>query len=98
MLEPIYREFFKTLGNRERVQIVLCLLDGEKSVAEIMSVIDAEQTSVSHNLKRLLQCSFVTVKPNGKERIYSVNKETIAPLFKIIKKHANKHCKKLCRS
>ena len=96
MLEPIYREFFKTLGNQERVQIVLCLLKGDKSVSEIVRVIGAEQTSVSHNLKRLLRCSFVSMKPNGKERVYSVNKETIAPLFDIIKKHANKYCKKLC--
>lgn len=96
MLEPIYREFFKTLGNQERVQIVLCLLNDDKTVSEIVKAIGAEQTSVSHNLRRLLQCSFVTVKPNGNERIYSVNKETIAPLFDIIKKHANKYCKKLC--
>jgi len=96
MLEPRYREFFKTLGNQERVGIIICLLKGDKNVSEIVKVTGGEQTSVSHNLQRLLHCSFVTMKPNGKERIYSVNKETIAPLFEIIKKHANKYCKKLC--
>ena len=98
MLEPIYREFFKTLGNKQRVAIIVTLLEGDKNVTQIVRALKAEQSSVSHNLKRLLRCSFISVKPNGKERIYSVSKETIAPLFKLIKNHANKHCKKLCCS
>lgn len=98
MLESIYKEFFKTLGNRQRIEIVLCLLSGDKNVTEIVECLKAEQSSVSHNLKRLLKCAFIFVKPNGKERIYSVNKKTIAPLFGLIKKHANKYCKKLCCS
>ena len=96
MLAPLYKEFFKTLGNQQRIEIVLTLVDGEKSVNELVKILNAEQSSISHNLKRLLRCSFISVKPKGKERIYSVNKETIAPLFKLIKQHANKYCKKLC--
>jgi len=84
MLEPVYREFFKTLGNKQRIAIILSLLDGDKNVSQLVNGLKAEQSSVSHNLKRLLACSFITVKPNGKERIYSANQETIAPLI-----HAN---------
>ena len=96
MLEPIYKEFFKTLGNQQRIKIVLALLDGDKTVTQIAENIKGEQSTVSHNLKRLLKCSFISVKPRGKERVYSVNKTTIAPLFKLIKKHANQYCQKLC--
>lgn len=96
MLEPIYKEFFKTLGNQERIEIVWCLLEKDKNVSQIVEILKAEQSSVSHNLQRLLKCAFISVKPNGKERVYSVNKETIAPLFELIKKHANKYCKKFC--
>lgn len=96
MLEPRYKEFFKTLGNQQRVEIVLCLLGGDKNVSQIVQCLKAEQSSISHNLKRLLQCSFVRMKPNGKERLYSINKETIGPLFQLIKKHANRYCKKFC--
>lgn len=96
MLEPIYKEFFKTLGNQQRIEIVLALLDGDKTVTEIAKLLNAEQSTISHNLKRLLQCSFVSVKPNGKERIYTINKDTVKPLMQLIKKHANTYCKTLC--
>ena len=97
MLKKQYREFFKTLGNQQRIAIVLCLLKKPMSVSEIIDCLKAEQSTVSHNLKRLEQCAFVTVKPNGKQRIYSVNKKTIAPLFTLIEKHADAYCKKSCR-
>lgn len=96
MLKKQYKEFFKTLGNQQRIEIVLCLLEGDRNVSEIVKCLKAEQSTISHNLKRLLSCSFIAVKPNGKERIYSVNKKTIAPLFKLIKNHAETYCKKLC--
>lgn len=96
MLKNQYNEFFKTLGNQQRIEIILCLLEGDKNVTEIVKCLKAEQSTISHNLKRLLSCSFIAVKPNGKERIYSVNKKTIAPLFKLIKNHSETYCKKVC--
>lgn len=96
MLKKQYKEFFKTLGHQQRVEIIFCLLKSDMNVSEIVEFLKAEQSTVSHNLKRLLKCSFIKVKPNGKERVYSVNKETIAPLFKSIKDHAEKYCKNSC--
>lgn len=96
MLKKQYKEFFKTLGNQQRIEIVFCLLEDDKNVSEIVKYLNAEQSTVSHNLKRLLKCSFITVEPNGKERIYSVNKKTIAPLFGLIEKHSDIYCKILC--
>lgn len=96
MLKKQYKQFFKTLGNQQRIEIVLYLLDGEKSVSEIVKCLKGEQSTISHNLKRLEECAFVSVKPDGKQRIYAVNQKTIAPLFKLIEKHAEKYCKNLC--
>lgn len=96
MLEKQYKEFFKTLGNQQRIEIVLCLLEGDKNVTEIVQCLKAEQSTISHNLKRLLSCSFIAVKPNGKERIYTVNKRTIKPLFGLIQKHSQTYCKDVC--
>lgn len=96
MLKSEYKEFFKTLGNQQRIEVVLCLMDGDKSVSKIIECLGAEQSTVSHNLKRLLKCSFISVKPNGKERIYSVNEGTIKPLFALIEQHANVYCKDNC--
>lgn len=96
MLEKQYKEFFKTLANEQRVEIVLCLMKAPMTVGELADCLEAPQSTISHNLKRLLKCSFVTVKARGKERVYSVNKKTIAPLFKLIERHAETYCKPLC--
>jgi len=96
MLPDKYKEFFKTLGNQKRVEIVLALIDKDMNVTDICKKLDVEQSSVSHNLRRLEKCKFVEVNPNGKERIYSLNKETIRPLFECIKKHSDKFCEKNC--
>lgn len=96
MLKKQYKEFFKTLGNEQRVEIVLCLLKGDMNVNKLADCLEAPQSTISHNLKRLLACSFVHVKTRGKERIYSINRKTIAPLFKLIERHAETYCKTLC--
>jgi DNA-binding transcriptional ArsR family regulator len=96
-LHPQYQEFFKTLGNETRVQILLTLnKDGDCNVSELTQKLKVDQSTVSHNLKRLEVCKFVTVKPNGKERVYQLNEKTIKPLFALIKKHAETYCQRLC--
>jgi len=96
MLKKPYELFFQTLANQQRLGIINLLRRGPKNVTQICKELDFNQTTVSHNLRRLKTCSFVSVKKNSKERIYSLNKETIKPLMNIIDKHTNKFCKHLC--
>jgi len=96
-LQPQYKEFFKTLGNQTRVNILLHLeRDGKCNVLTLTKKLGVDQSTISHNLRRLETCKFVTVEPNGQERVYSLNKATIKPLFKLIKKHAQTYCKNYC--
>lgn len=74
------------------------LLKKPMSVSDIVKMTGMEQSAVSHHLKRLKLCSFVQMKADGKERIYSVNEETVEPLFRLMDKHASKYCKHLCCS
>lgn len=67
------------------------------SVTSIANTIGAEQSAVSHNLKQLLVCHFVTVSQDGKERIYTINEETVKPLFIQIEKHVSKYCIESCK-
>jgi len=96
MLKSEYKKFFLTLGNEQRIEIILCLLEGPKTVTEIVEKVGAQQSTISHNLHQLRACSFVEVEVKGKRRVYSVNKKTISPLFKLIQKHAQTYCKKQC--
>ena len=88
--------FFKSLCNDTRLGIVLCLKNGPKNVSQLTDELKMEQSRVSHNLQCLTQNGFVTVKQEGKQRIYSLNKDTIIPIFKGIEKHIIKHKVKTC--
>lgn len=91
-----HRIFFETLGNQKRWEIITLLEDGPLRATEISDKLGYEQSLTSHHLGRLLRCGFVHVQPNGAERIYSLNKDTIEPLLKVVHRHIDTYCAKVC--
>jgi len=92
-----FDHFFTILGNKQRVRLLQLLnKEGPKSVSSITEALKSDQSAVSHNLKQLLECHFVTVQQAGKQRIYSINEDTVKPLFEQIDKHVSKYCVKDC--
>lgn len=97
MSEKTYKIFFGTLANRNRLKIINLLRKGSKCVHEICKELDFNQTTVSHNLKRLLRCGFVFMEKKGKNRCYSLNKKTIKPLMNLIDNHMCCYCEKIAK-
>lgn len=103
-MKEVCSGFFNTLANRTRLSILYTLKEAPRSVNEIVDATGLEQSLVSHNLRLLRQCNFVEVSVKGKQRIYSLNKRTIVPLFELVDKHIGSfchdqqspHCKKAC--
>lgn len=93
---PPHKFFFETLSNKIRWQIIHLLLDKNYKATDIAHKLGYEQSLVSHHLGRLKKCGFVTVQVSGKERIYKLNKTTIAPILKLADKHINDFCCKFC--
>ena len=89
-----YYLFFGNLANPLRVEIISALKVKELSVMELAKKLGEEQSKISHALKAMKNCSIVNVEQEGKKRIYSLNKETILPMLKIIDKHEAKFCGK----
>ena len=89
-----YYDFFATLANRTNQLIINVLADGPKNVTQITKETNLEQSKISHALRRLSECKFVDYKQSGKERIYTLNKETILPILKLADQHAHKMCTK----
>jgi DNA-binding transcriptional ArsR family regulator len=96
MLSPAHQQFLKTLSNTGRMELMLLLLKKSMNVGDLVEKSGLEQSAVSHHLKRLKLCGFVTVETKGKERVYSVNEETVGPLFRLMNTHVKKYCFKLC--
>jgi len=92
-----YSTFFETIGNKTRLKILEALQVKSMSVTEICEKVNEEQSKISHNLKCLTECHFLDVKQDGKKRIYSLNKDTIVPLMKLVDAHVKKHCCVNCK-
>ncbi len=84
--------FFKVLANPTRLAILELLREKPRSVSEIARKLKQEQSMISHNLEPLEKCRFAFSERKEKERIYSVNKETAEPLFKLFEYHVQKYC------
>lgn len=87
-----YNIFFSNLANPLKIGIILSLREKPKSVSELMRDLEVEQSKISHALTSLKCCSIVNMKQRGKERVYSLNDDTIVPMLKLIDKHASVHC------
>ena len=86
--------FFSTLSTPSRLGILELLREAPRNVTQIAEALKQEQSMISHNLKPLTRCGFVFVERKGKERIYSLNRKTMEPMYKIIDDHMKKYCPK----
>ena len=67
-LKQPYRQFFGTLANQVRLEIIEQLSTGKSNVTDIVTNLNYDQSTISHSLKRLEECGFVKVQPRGKEK------------------------------
>jgi DNA-binding transcriptional ArsR family regulator len=95
---PSYNLFFETISPRIRIKILELLKNKAMSVTEIASAMNEEQSKISHNLIKLKECHLLDVKQQGKKRIYSLNKDTMVPIMKLVDKHVRKYCCKECKA
>ncbi len=93
---PSYNLFFETVSNKSRMKILQFLKNKPMNVTELCNALKEEQSKVSHNLRKLADCHLIDMKKDGKNRVYSLNKETMIPLMSLVEKHVNKYCCKSC--
>jgi DNA-binding transcriptional ArsR family regulator len=91
-LTKICHRFFTNLANPTRLAAIEQLMQKPMSVNELATALGQEQSMISHNLKPLLQCNIITIQKQGKQHIFTVNKETMCPIFGAIENHAQKFC------
>ncbi len=81
-----------TLANPTRLAIIERLYRSDMNVTELSEALGQDQSMISHNLKKLVQCKLAYPTPSGKSRIYSLNRETAEAIFKAVQDHAKEHC------
>ena len=91
-LTNICHRFFTNLANPTRLAAIEQLMDKGMSVNELATALGQEQSMISHNLKPLLECNLIIIEKQGKKHIYTVNQETLCPIFAAIEHHSQKFC------
>ncbi|MEA3248380.1 MAG: metalloregulator ArsR/SmtB family transcription factor [Nanoarchaeota archaeon] len=88
--------FFRNLANPLKVKIITELKKKPLTVTKLTEILKEEQSKISHALANLKACNIVKSISEGKQRIYSLNKQTILPIMEIIDKHKKSYCKGEC--
>ena len=66
---------FQTLADPTRLRIVQALCRGEHAVNDLVRAVDIDQSGVSRHLRILGEAGFVTMRPDGPRRLYSLRPE-----------------------
>ena len=77
----IYQEsakVFKALGDPRRATIIDMLSCGELCACKILEKFEMSQSTLSHHMKLLCDCSIVEARNEGKWTYYSLNSEVIS--------------------
>jgi DNA-binding transcriptional ArsR family regulator len=73
-------DVFQILADPTRRRLVDALRGGERSVGELVDVVDIGQPGVSRQLAILQEADFVVVRPEGRRRLYALRPEPFQEL------------------
>lgn len=71
---------FETLADPTRRRLVEALRDGERQVNELVARVGIHQSGVSRHLRILHEAGFVSMRPDGQRRLYSLRPEPFQEL------------------
>jgi DNA-binding transcriptional ArsR family regulator len=86
-----HKLLLRAIANETRFAIISLLKERPFSVGEICDKLGFEQSRVSHNLKCLVDCGFVNMEQDGRNRIYSLDDRTIRPMLQLMGKHVERY-------
>jgi DNA-binding transcriptional ArsR family regulator len=68
-------DVFQILADPTRRRLIEAMRAGERSVTELVDVVDIAQPGVSRQLAILQDAEFVVVRPEGRRRLYALRPE-----------------------
>lgn len=91
--------YFRVLGDPTRLRILEALLDGERTVSELVDLIGAPQSRISNHLACLKWCRVAEAERRGRQVVYRITDPRLRRLLEAARKLAWEHCEYLasCR-
>ncbi|ATQ41395.1 ArsR/SmtB family transcription factor [Caulobacter mirabilis] len=71
---------FETLAEPNRRRILDLLREGERPAGDLIGALGISQPNVSKHLRVLREADLVAVRPEGRQRLYSVNAARLAAI------------------
>lgn len=68
--DDVAAKLFRSLGDPTRLRLVLCLLDGEQRVVDLVNEVGLAQSTVSAHLACLRDCGLLDMRPVGRQSYY----------------------------
>jgi DNA-binding transcriptional ArsR family regulator len=76
-------EFFKALGHPLRIRVLELLSERDRSVAELLDEVDADQPHLSQQLGVLRRAGFVVTRREGPNVVYALADPRVADLLTV---------------
>ena len=77
-------DVFQVLADPTRRRLVDAMRGGEKSVNQLVEMVDIGQPGVSRQLQILEDANFVVVRPQGRQRFYALRPEPFQELSRFV--------------
>jgi DNA-binding transcriptional ArsR family regulator len=77
-------DVFQILADPTRRRLIDALREGERSVNELVEMVEIGQPGVSRQLAILEDAEFVIVRPEGRRRLYSLRPEPFRELSQFV--------------
>ena len=87
--------FFRGLGDPTRLRIVQLLLEGERTVSEIVRELGSLQGRISSHLMCLRWCGYVATRREGKWVYYSVTDPRVREILRLAQSMRRDHAESL---
>jgi len=88
-------KLFKGFADQSRLSILEAILDGPKTVSEIVQATKLSQPNASTHLTCLLDCGLVKKEKKGREVFYKISMKEITDIVSIARKILKKHTKEI---
>ncbi|MFQ5847946.1 MAG: ArsR/SmtB family transcription factor [Candidatus Methylomirabilales bacterium] len=76
-------KFFRGLGDPSRLKILELLLEGERTVTQLVEILGIPQGRVSSHLACLSWCGYVTASREGRNRYYRVADKRVRKVLEL---------------
>lgn len=80
-------DFYKIMGDNTRISILHALSFSEMCVCDISTLLQMNQSAISHQLKTLRQTRLVKNRREGKVVYYSLNDNHVQQIIELVRIH-----------